>query len=604
MEIKSIAEQFFKNAKIDPAKALFKNKENGVWKSVPWSAVNEAVVEIANGFLSIGLELGDRVSILSDNSLGWIYSDIGNLAAGGVTVTIYPSNLPHEVEYIVNNSGSNIIVISGQIQYDKLTKRAENMPTLKKIISIEDIGSPADDVMSLDKLRELGKAYMSENPDALSERMAQIKKDQLATMVYTSGTTGPPKGAMISHGNVLAVYVAINEILELDPDYDTTLSILPYAHVYERIGGIFTGIFNNITICMCEGLDKIADNVTETRPTFILGAPRLYEKMYAGILKNIESQSPLKKKLFYWAMSVGAEVSPYKLEQKPVPGLLSLKHKIADALIFSKIKNKFGGRIRFFVSAAAPISKDIIEFFHCLDILIVEGWGMTETAAPSTVNRPESIKFGSVGQILKGCQIKIADDGEIMVKGENVFMGYYSKDGPIRNEFSDDGWFHTGDVGKLDEDGFLYITDRKKDIIITAGGKNISPQNVENTLKTDLYISEALVFGDRKKFLSAMITCDEEALIEWAKKEGISFSEFADLSQKSEVKELVESRIAKINKNLPKHETIKKINILDRQFEAEKGEITPTMKLKRKALYEKFEDVFDEMYKGLKDGAF
>lgn len=602
MENKSIPEKFFQMAEEHPKRVLFKVKEGGAWRDKTWGEIAAAAEEIANGLLKLGLAAGDRVALLAENSLEWILADLGILAAGGVTVTIYPSNLPHEVEYIVNNSGSRFLVAGTRGQLDKVADRKETMPELEKVITFEDLGD-ADDVMSLNSLRKAGRAQAKADPDALKNRIAGIGRDDLCTMVYTSGTTGPPKGAMISHGNIITVYEAVDKILEWDRDHDTTLSILPYAHVYERIGGIFNGIFAGITIALCEGLDKITTNVAEIRPTIILGAPRLYEKMYSAIMKNIETSPPAKKKIFAWAQKTGKAASAYKLAEKPLPLTLGIKNAVADKLVFSTIKEKFGGRIRFFVSAAAPISKDIIEFFHALDILIIEGWGMTETSAPSTINRPGAIKFGSVGQVLPGVDVKIADDGEVMVKGANVFMGYWSKEGPIRDEFADDGYFHTGDIGRIDEDGYLYITDRKKDIIITAGGKNIAPQNIENLLKTDLYISEALVFGDKKKFLSAIITVDEEAVKEWAAKEGVASKDFADLSQKPETYRLVESRIADLNKGLPKHETIKRFRILDRQFEQEKGEITPTMKLKRKVLYEKFGNVFAEMYEGLEDGA-
>jgi len=601
---RSIPERFFNMAEKRPGRTLFQNKEKGVWRDISWGEVKDAVWQIANGFLALGMEPGDGVSILSENRLEWIYADLGILSAAGVTVTIYPSNLPHEVEYIVNDSGSRFIVISGSDQYEKLSDRRETMTCLEKIITLDDIGKPADDVMSVSELRELGRKHASQNPEALKRRVEMIEPGSLATMVYTSGTTGPPKGAMISHANILFVYNSMDRVLDLNPESDKTLSILPYAHVYERIGGIFNAVFESITIAICEGLDKIAQNVAEARPTMILGAPRLYEKMYSAIQKNIESQPPMKRKIAAWAMSVGREASPYKLEEKPFPLPLKIKYALADRLVFSTFKERFGGRIRFFVSAAAPISKEIIEFFHALDILIIEGWGMTETSAPSTVNRPGEIKFGSVGRPLPGVELKIADDGEILVKGGNIFMGYLGKDGAAnREDFDEEGWFHTGDIGRIDEDGYLYITDRKKDIIITAGGKNVAPQNIENTLKTDKYISEVLVYGDRRKFLTALVTLDEEAAVEWANEKGIDFTDFADLSQKPETYRLIESRLAEINKHFPKHETIKRFRILDRQFEQEKGEITPTMKLKRKKLYQKFDKIFDQMYEGLEDGS-
>jgi long-chain acyl-CoA synthetase len=604
MDERSIPEQFFRLAKEHPARALFRVKEGGAWRDRSWDEVAAAAREIGHGLISLGLNAGDKVAILSDNRLDWIYTDLGILAAGGVTVTIYPSNLSHEIEYIVNHSGSRFLALSDQKQFDKVRDRKETMPGLETVISFDPLAAEVPDVLTLAALRQRGRAHLQEQPHALDERIAALEPQDLCTMVYTSGTTGPPKGAMISHGNFLFVHHAVNQVLQLDKDRDMPLSILPYAHVYERIGGLYNSILSGLTISICEGLDKIAANVAEVRPTMILGAPRLYEKMYAGIRKNIAAQPPLKRRLFEWAQNAGRQASPYKISGRPMPLGLKLKYAAADALVFKTIKQKFGGRIRFFVSAAAPISKEIIEFFDTLDILIIEGWGMTETSAPSTINVPGAIKFGSVGRALPGVELKIADDGEIMVRGPNLFMGYFDKEGVIREGFEPDGWFHTGDIGRIDEDGYLYITDRKKDLIITAGGKNIAPQNLENLLKNDLYISEALVYGDRQKFLSAIVTLDEEATIDWARKEGIAFTVFADLSQKEEVKKLIESRIAVFNRNLPRHETIKKIRILDRQFLQELGEITPTMKLKRKALYQKFGPQFAEMYSGLEDGDF
>ncbi len=603
MEDKSIPGRFYKMAEEHPSRTIFRNKENGAWRDIPWSEVSEAATEIANGLASWDLESGDRVSVLSENRLEWIYCDLGILCAAGVTVTIYPSNLPHEIEHIVNNSGSKFIVISDPGQLAKLADRKETMPGLTGIISMNDLGEAGEDVISLAKLREKGRAYVDENPGELEKRVNAIEPDDLCTMVYTSGTTGPPKGVMTTHNNILSVYRAMDEILSIDKDHDCTLSILPYAHVYERIGGIFNGMFSGITMSICEGLDKIAENIREVRPTIVLGAPRLYEKMYSAIQQNVQSSGALKRGLFNWSVKAGREASPYRLSGKPLPLGLRLRNAIAARLVFNTFKERFGGRIRFFVSAAAPLSKEIIEFFHALDILIIEGWGMTETSAPSTVNLPDNIRFGSVGQEIPGCEVMIADDGEVMVRGDNVFKGYYSKDGPIREDFNEQGWFHTGDIGRMDEDRFLYITDRKKDIIITAGGKNIAPQNIENTFKNDLYISEALVFGDRRKFLVALFTLDEEAIKEWAKQEGVAYKDFAELSQKPETYRLIESRVADINKTLPKHETIKRFRIMDRQFEQEAGEVTPTMKLKRKVLNDKFAPLFEEMYQGLEDGS-
>ncbi|MFO8055920.1 MAG: long-chain fatty acid--CoA ligase [bacterium] len=602
MEEKSIPEKFYKMSQEHPGRTIFRNKENGAWRDIPWSEVSTAATEIANGLASWGLAPGERVSILSENRLEWIYCDLGILCAAGVTVTIYPSNLPHEIEHIVNDSGSRFIVVSGEGQLEKLADRKETMPGLAGVISIDDVKDPADDVLSLAKLREKGRDYGESNPDEIKNRVQNIDPDDLCTMVYTSGTTGPPKGVMTTHNNILSVYRAMDEILSIDKDHDSTLSILPYAHVYERIGGVFNGMFSGITMSLCEGLEKIAENIQDEKPTIVLGAPRLYEKMYSAIQQNIQSAGPVKRGLFEWSVKAGREASPYRLSGKPMPLGLRVRNAIAGKLVFNTFKQRFGGRIRFFVSAAAPLSREIIEFFHALDIMIIEGWGMTETSAPSTVNRPDNIRFGSVGQEIPGCEVSIADDGEVLVRGDNVFKGYYSKDGPIREDFNDEGWFHTGDIGRMDEDRFLYITDRKKDIIITAGGKNIAPQNIENTFKNDLYISEALVFGDRRKFLVALFTLDEEAIKEWANQQGIAYKDFAELTQKPETYRHIESRVREINKTLAKHESIKRFRIMDRQFEQDAGEVTPTMKLKRKVLNEKFAPLFEEMYQGLEDG--
>jgi len=602
MEEKSIPGLFFKMAGDHPRRTLFRNKENGAWRDIPWSEVSAAAADIANGLAAQGLAPGDRVSVLSENRLEWIYCDLGILAAAGVTVTIYPSNLPHEIEHIVNDSGSKFIVVSDAGQLAKLADRKKTMPGLAGIIAINDVGDAGEDVITLAELRERGRSFGEQNADELQKRRSGIEFDDLCTMVYTSGTTGPPKGVMTTHKNILSVYHAMDRILSIDPEHDGTLSILPYAHVYERIGGIYNGIFSGITMSLCEGLDKIASNIQEVKPTIVLGAPRLYEKMYSAIQQNIQSAGTVKRGLFEWSVKAGRQASPYRLAGKPLPLGLRFKNAIAGKLVFNTFKKRFGGRIRFFVSAAAPLSKEIIEFFHALDILIIEGWGMTETSAPSTVNRPDNIRFGSVGQEIPGCEVSIADDGEVLVRGDNVFKGYYSKDGPIREDFNEEGWFHTGDIGRMDEERFLYITDRKKDIIITAGGKNIAPQNIENTFKNDLYISEALVFGDRRKFLVALFTLDEDAIKEWAGQQGVSYKDFAELTQKPETYRLIESRVNEINKSLPKHETIKRFRIMDRQFEQEAGEVTPTMKLKRKVLNEKFAGLFEEMYQGLEDG--
>jgi len=602
---RSIPQKFFDRVKEHPEQILFHNKEHGKWRAISWREAGEVISEIANGLLSLGLEMQDRVCILSENRLEWLYADFGITSAGGVTAAIYPSNLSDEVEYIVNHSEAKFIFVSNWGQLKKLDGRENRMRGLKKVIMMDKLDSYSEDTISLSQLREMGRDFARTHPDALSERIKSLTPEHLLTLIYTSGTTGPPKGAMLSHGNIIWTYHALEdlfeEILDIGPD-DLHLSYLPYAHAYERIGGIYFGIFRGVQIAIAEGIDKLTSNILEKRPTFLLGAPRVYEKIYSALMKRIEQESALKKKLFWWAVNVGKQASKYRLNQKPMPVSLMPKFFLANLLVFRQIKNRFGGRLKFMVSSAAPISPEILEFFSALDIMVLEGWGMTETSAPSTITRPGKLKIGTVGVPLKGVEIKIADDGEILVRGGNVFKGYFKEPEQTKEGFEPDGFFHTGDIGVIDQDGCLRITDRKKDLIITAGGKNIAPQNIENLMKTDLYISEFLAYGDSKKFLVGLVTLDEEAVTAWAKERNIQFKDFAELSQHPEVYKLIESRIAELNKRLPSYATIKRFKILPHQFTQEAGEVTPTLKLKRKVVNKKYHDLLESMYSGLEDG--
>ena len=603
---RSIPQKFFDRARENPEFVLFLNKEQGSWRAITWKEAASVISEIANGLLALGLNMQDRVSFLSENRLEWLYADFGNISAGGVTAAIYPSNLADEVEYIVNHSEARFIFVSNQAQLKKLDGRDKRMPGLKKLILFDKVPEMPKDAITLAQLRELGRKYASEHPRELEARIQSLTPEHLLTLIYTSGTTGPPKGAMLTHGNIIWVYHAVEDVLEglLAIDHsDLTLSYLPYAHAYERIGGVYFSIFRNIKIAIAEGIDKLTSNIAETRPTLLLGAPRVYEKIYSGLLKRMDQESALKRKLFWWAVGVGKKASRYRMKNQPLPLSLRPGFFLADRLVFKQIKNRFGGRLKFMVSAAAPIAPEIMEFFWALNIMVLEGWGMTETSAPSTITRPGRIKIGTVGLPLKGVQLKIAKDGEILVKGGNIFKGYFKDPVQTREGFDPDGFFLTGDIGGIDEDGCLKITDRKKDLIITAGGKNIAPQNIENLMKTDMYISEFIAYGDNKKFLTGLVTLDEEALTAWAKQQGIQYKDFMELSQKPEVFKFIEGRIAQLNKRLPSYSTIKRFKILPHQFTQEAGEITPTMKLKRKVVYKKYHDMLESLYLGIEDGA-
>ena len=572
------------------------NKENGRWREIPWSEVGEETGTFANGLLALGIRKGDCVSILSENRKTWLYADFGILAAGGVTVTIYPSLLADEVAYIISNSGSRFVVVSKQDQLDKVLAHRPDLPTVEKIIVLDEYREKDDPrILGVTSVQEMGRVYRSKNPNDLDRRIESIGPDDLSTLVYTSGTTGPPKGAMITHGNILFVVHSLDQVISLT-DRDRTLSFLPYCHVYERMGGTFTSLYQGVVIALAESFDRLAANMQEIKPTMVLGVPRVYEKIYSAVLKSVEESNPVRRRIFAWAREVGAQASPYLLRDRKLPLSLRWQFALADRLVFEKLRQKFGGRIRFFVTAAAPISKEIIEFFHSLGILILEGYGLTETSAPTNVNRPDWVKFGTVGPPLPGVQIKLDEDGEILVKGGNVFKGYFRDPGLSRQVFTEDGWFRTGDVGEIDTDGFLRITDRKKDILITAGGKNIAPQNIENLLKVSPWISEAMIFGDRRKYLVAILTLDETRIKAYAREEGLKSESMEDLVREPTIKKLIQKEIDKKNQGLPSFSTIKKFQVLPRQFTLEDGELTPTLKLKRRVIAQKFKDMIDAMY--------
>lgn len=572
------------------------NKEGGSWREISWREVGEETRSFANGLVSLGIQKGDGVALLSENRKEWLYADFGILAAGGVTVTIYPTLLSPEIAYIINNSGSRFVVVSTRDQLAKVLSERANLPTLEKIIVFEEIppdGDPA--VVRFSEVQRLGREDREKNSGELERRIEATGPEDLATLVYTSGTTGPPKGAMITHGNVIFVAKAIEKIIPVGAE-DQTLSFLPYCHVYERVGGIYASVYKGIRIALAESLDRIADNMRDTRPTLVLGVPRVYEKAYAAVLTSIEESGPVRRAIFQWARGVGSRSGPYLLKDRPLPWLLQLQFAAAERLVFRKLRERFGGKLRFFVTAAAPISQEIIEFFHSLGILILEGYGLTETSAPATVNRPGRVKFGTVGPPLPDVEVKLDIDGEILIRGKNVFKGYY-KDPELTTEvFTEDGWFRSGDIGEIDAEGFLRITDRKKDIIITAGGKNVAPQNIENLLKTAKWISEAMVFGDRKKYLVALITLDEDAVRAFAVSEGMGSSEIEEMAKHPQVRKVLEEEMSKLNRELPSFSTIKRFQVLPRQFTLEAGEVTPTMKLKRRVISEKYRALIDSMY--------
>jgi long-chain acyl-CoA synthetase len=589
-------------------------KEAGAWRTASWQDWDQASRQIAAGLLALGVGKGERSCILANTRAEWLYCDIGIVMAGGVTVPIYQSNLAHECEYIVNDSGAKVVFVENPQQLEKLmAEKAKLGGVVKAIyfdavarldkpdargrseIKLEDVLPAADRgwVMSLAELRVEGEKWLGAHAGELERRWTEINPEDSFTFVYTSGTTGPPKGVVLTHKNIVWECDSMREVLPLD-ETDEQLLFLPMAHIFAKILE-WTSIAKGSRIAFAESIAKIKDNLGETSPTFMCAVPRVLEKVYLGILGNRNASSPGKQKIFDWAFGVGRQVSKYKQRHEPVPLGLSIKNSLATRLVFGKIQAVLGGRMRFLVSGGAPLSKEIAEFFHAAGVLVLEGWGLTETTAGTCVNRPEKYAFGTVGPAVPGIEIKIADDGEILVRGGSVMKEYYNKPDATREAIDAEGWFHTGDIGVVDN-GVLKITDRKKDIIVNAGGKNIAPQNLENALKATPYISQVMVHGDKRPYLVALITLNEENIAKWARDQGIGFSAVAELADKPEVRALVQQYVDELNAKEPSYSSIKKFAILPQDFAQETGELTPTLKVKRKFTSDKYRQILDAFY--------
>ena len=594
MDDATIGRMFFNRVEKYGPRTLFKVKRDGNYTNISWNDAGQAAKDLALGLLASGIEHGERVALLSENRPEWAFSDLGILSIGAVNVPIYATNTPKQVEYIIKDSASRILIVSTEQQLEKALGARSSCPTLEKIVVLDEIGkTDYPMVTTFKEFREEGAKSGKEG--LFKERIEAVKPMDLASIIYTSGTTGDPKGVMLIHDNFLANCRSVDQILPLTEE-DICLSFLPLSHSFERMAGYYVPIFGGITIAYAESIDTVRENLQEIRPTFMASVPRIYEKFHAAVLETVRAGSPLKQKIFDWSFAVGGLVSKHKVAAQEPPGSLKLKYKIADKLVFKKIKENIGGRLKYFVSGGAPLAQEINEFFHALGITILEGYGLTETSPVLTTNTPESFKFGTVGKPVPNVEIKIAEDGEILARGPNIMTGYFNKPDATAEALDAEGYFHTGDIGILDEDGFLKITDRKKDIIVTAGGKNVAPQNIENMFRSDPLISNAMVHGDKRKFLSALITVDYEKLEPIAKEQGIECDSHADLVKDERIVKLVGERVAAVNDQLASYEGIKKWAIIEKDFTLEGGELTPTLKVKRKVVTAMYMDILDLFY--------
>ncbi len=592
---KNLNDMFQQRVEKNPTGTALMMKKNGKWEHISWAEYYESSKNVGMALRELGVEAGERVSIISNSRVEWVMADMGIVGVKAATVAIYQSNLPEEVEYILNNSEAVYAFVEDQTQLDKIKKIKDNLKYLKKVIIFTGKTEDLDWVISWEDFLEMGKKH---DMDEFKKIGMEVKDTDVASFIYTSGTTGHPKGAIISHRGLLSDAEGILNILTKNDEIkegDDTLMFLPLSHVFAKIIHILT-IYKGIRTGYAESIEKLIENIGEIRPHLMGSVPRIYEKVYSKILGGVENGSNLKKKIFYWSLEVGKQVSQTKQKGKSLSPILSVKYKIANKLVFSKLKEKFGGRLQFFVSSGAPLSKDIAEFFHAADILILEAYGLTEVSGAMTVNHPDHFKFGTVGPALSTTDIKIAEDGEILCKGPINMDGYFKRPEATAEAIDSDGWFHTGDIGEIDSDGFLKITDRKKDIIVTAAGKNVAPQNIENLMKTSRFISQIIVLGDKKKYLVAVLNIDNEQIEEYANKNNIPFSNVEELAGHPKIVELIDNEIKIKNETLPRYSTIKYFKIIPSEFTIESGELTPSLKVKRKFCMKKYADLIEQMY--------
>jgi long-chain acyl-CoA synthetase len=589
---------FWKRVEEWSERTALREKVYGIWQEITWREYGRNARNAALGFISLGLQPGDRVAVISENNPEWLYSDMGILAAGGVTVGIYPTDSTNQVEYVLNHSGAIFYIAEDEEQLDKVLEVRHKIPALQKIIimDMEGLRHFSDPmVMSFDALLELGKQLDQQEPQLFNKRLQGPQPEDLAILIYTSGTTGPPKGAMISHSNIINTMDMQNSV---NPGYesDEVLSFLPLCHIAQRMVSVFNPLLSGYKINFVEEMDTIPENMREVSPTIFFAVPRIWEKFYSGLVLTMKDSTGLEKWAFRWAMGVGQKVSDYHLKGSEPPLHLKALFTLAGWTVMKNLKKSIGlNRARYCLSGAAPISPDLLKFYHSLGIDVREVYGQTENCGPTSIHYENDVRFGTVGKPLPKAEIRIADDGEILLKGPHVFMGYYN-DPEKTCETVVDGWLHTGDVGRIEEDGHLIITDRKKDIIITAGGKNITPSEIENQLKFSPYINDAVVIGDGRKYLTALIMIDDENVMKFAQDNRVPFTTYASLTKAQEVIDLIEKEVDGVNKKFARVETIKKFALIEIQLTTDDEEITPTMKLKRKFVNQKFKEVIESMY--------
>ena len=581
-------------------RVAIRKKEVGLWHNISWNEYDRLVRCVGSALISMGLQKGDCVSIIGDNCPEWVTIDLATQCVGGTAVGVYATNAWPQVEYVVRNSESKFFFVENEEQLDKWLNFRNTVPLLKKVIvwDLKGLRHFQDSmVMTYEELLQLGNQVLERDPNLVERCMDQVDPEDVAMLIYTSGTTGPPKGAMLTHRNMTWMGRAITTDNPMN-DKDEVMSFLPLCHVFEQLFSVLGHITHGFTVNFIESPDTVSDNMIEISPTVGYAVPRIWEKYYSTISIKMSDATLFKKAAFFLALKIGQKRATLRMHFKNVPLYLETLYRIAYLAVFRKLKERLGfDRMRMAYSGAAPISPDVLHFFQSIGVNLVEGYGQTEGTGVTCVSRVGRLKFGTVGPPLTGTEVKIAEDGEILVKSPSVFKGYF-KNPEATAETLRDGWLYSGDVGEIDEDGYLKITDRKKDIIITAGGKNITPQYIENKLKFSPYVNDAVVVGDRRKYLVCLIMIDEDNVVKFAQDNKIQFSTYKDLTQSPEIIRLIQGELDKVNETLSQVEKVKKFTILPKKLYEEDGEVTPTMKVKRKYVNQAFADLIERMYKG------
>jgi len=594
MNARTLNDLFFHATRNISNPKAFQRKVDGEYQSISAESFERLCFKAALGLEVLGVGAGDRIGLISGNRLEWAVSDFGILLGGGINVPVYPTLLPEQIAFILDNAECRTVFCEDEIQAGKVLEIKARVKTLKDIIQFS--GEPAGEgVIMMSEFLERGAERVDVASEALEKRASSVEPGQPCSIIYTSGTTGNPKGVVLSHWNIVSNVLSALRTFSIDKR-DTALSFLPLSHIFERMAGYYSMFYAGASIAYAESIDTVPQNLQEVRPTVMVSVPRLYEKMYARILDAALSGSVVKKNIFFWAKNAGEKWAELRIDKKPIPKHLEISYNVAQKLVFSKLQERTGGNLRYFISGGAPLAPEIAKFFYAAGLGILEGYGLTETSPVITANTFDEFRLGCVGKPFPGIEVKIADDGEILTRGPNVMLGYYRNAEATKAVIDDEGWFATGDIGEIDSDGFLKITDRKKDLLVTAAGKNVAPQPIENRFKQDKFISECVLFGDRKPFIAALIIPNFEYLHKYAKRKEIIYTSVKGLINDPRVQDLYRRRVEKLNADLARYEQVKQFRILDHELTLEAGALTPSLKVRRRQVLEMYSDLIDSIY--------